>query len=76
MEAVLLTAIGVGGATVFGSVIGFVFKKISHRFSDIVLSFAAGVMLAAAVLGLILPSLEYGGKFGIVITVLFFLFFG
>lgn len=69
MEAVLLTAIGVGGATVFGSVIGFVFKKISHRFSDIVLSFAAGVMLAAAVLGLILPSLEYGGKFGIVITV-------
>ena len=66
---VLLTAIGVGGATVFGSLIGFAFKKISHRFSDIVLSFAAGVMLAAAVLGLILPSLEYGGRFGIIITV-------
>jgi len=45
------------------------FKKISHRFSDIVLSFAAGVMLAAAVLGLILPSLEYGGKFGLLVTV-------
>ena len=69
MELVLLTALGVGGATVFGSVVGFLFKKQSHRFSDIVLSFAAGVMLAAAVLGLILPSLEYGGKFGIVITV-------
>lgn len=69
MEMVLLTALGVGGATVIGSVIGFMFKKISHRFSDIVLSFAAGVMLAAAVLGLILPSLEYGGRFGIVITV-------
>ena len=27
-------------------------------------------MLAAAVLGLVLPSLEYGGKYGIVITVL------
>ncbi len=69
MEMVLLTAAGVGGATVFGSLIGFVFKKISHRFSDIVLSFAAGVMLAAAVLGLVLPSVEYGGKYGLIVTV-------
>ena len=70
MQLVLLTALGVGGATVIGALIGFAFKKISHQFSDIILSFAAGVMLAAAVLGLILPSLEYGGKFGIAITVL------
>ena len=69
MELVLLTALGVGGATLFGSVIGFVFKKFSHRFSDIVLSFAAGIMLAAAVLGLIIPSLEYGGKLSILVTV-------
>ena len=69
MTMVLLTALGVGGATVIGSLLGFVFKKISHKFSDIVLSFAAGVMLAAAVLGLIIPSIEYGGKWGIVITV-------
>ena len=69
LELVLLTAVGVGSATIIGSVIGFIFKNISHKFSDIVLSFAAGVMLAAAVLGLILPSLEYGGKFNILITV-------
>ncbi len=69
MELVFITAIGVGGATVIGAIIGFIFKKISHKFSDIVLSFAAGVMLAAAVLGLILPSLEHGGKYGIIITV-------
>ena len=69
MEMVFLTALGVGGATVIGSLIGFVFKKISHKFSDIVLSFAAGVMLAAAVLGLVLPSVEYGGKYGLIITV-------
>ena len=67
---VLLTALGVGGATIFGAILGFIFKNISHKFSDIVLGFAAGVMLAAAVLGLILPSIEYGGSFGIVITVL------
>ncbi len=69
MRMVLLTALGVGGATVFGSLLGFVFKKISHRFSDIVLAFAAGVMLAAAVLGLVLPSVEYGGRFGLLVTV-------
>ena len=48
MEMVLLTALGVGGATIVGAVIGFIFKNISHKFSDIVLSFAAGVMLSAA----------------------------
>lgn len=69
MEMVLLTAIGVGGATIFGSLIGFLFKEISHKFSDITLSFAAGIMLAASVLGLILPSLDYGGKYGIIVTV-------
>ena len=69
MEMVWLTALGVGGATVLGAIIGFVFKKVSHRFSDIVLAFAAGVMLAAAVLGLILPSLQYGGDGSLLITV-------
>lgn len=69
MKLVLITALGVGGATIFGSLIGFLFKKASHKFSDIILSFAAGVMLAAAVLGLIIPSLEFGGKYGLITTV-------
>ena len=70
MELVILTALAVGGATVVGALIGFIFKKMSHSFSDIILSFAAGVMLAAAVIGLILPSLEYGGKSGIITAIL------
>ena len=69
MELVLLTALGVGASTVIGAAIGFLFKKQSHKFSDIVLSFAAGVMLAAAILGLIIPSIDYGGRRGILITV-------
>ena len=69
MQMVFLTALGVGGATVIGAILGFAFKKISHTFSDIVLAFAAGVMLAAAIIGLILPSLEYGGKGGLFVTV-------
>lgn len=70
MDMVILTALGVGGATVIGALIGFAFKNISHRFSDYVLSFAAGVMLAAAIVGLILPSLDYGGQWGLLITTL------
>ena len=71
MRMVLLTALGVGGATVIGAVLGFAFKNISHKFSDLVLSFAAGVMLAAAVIGLVLPSLEYGsgGAMSLLVTV-------
>ncbi len=70
MHPIILTALGVGGATVVGALIGFLFKKPSHKFNDIILSFAAGVMLAAAVIGLILPSLEYGtGDWSIVITI-------
>lgn len=70
MQMVMLTALGVGGATIIGALLGFGFKKISHTFSDIVLAFAAGVMLAAAVIGLILPSLDYGGKFSLLVTVI------
>ena len=53
MELVLLTALGVGGATAIGALIGFIFKKISHTFSDIVLSFAAGAMIYVASVELI-----------------------
>ncbi len=69
MELVVITALGVGGATVFGAAIGFIFKKLSHTFSDIVLSFAAGVMLSAAVIGLIIPSLDYGEDYAIIVTI-------
>ncbi len=69
MDIVLLTALGVGGATVIGAVIGFIFKEITHKFSDMVLSFAAGVMLCAAVFGLVMPSVEYGGRFSVITTI-------
>ncbi len=69
MKLILLTALGVGGATVFGVALGFVFRRLSQKFSDIIISFAAGVMLAAAVLGLILPSIEQGGKYKLIVTV-------
>lgn len=62
MQLVLLTAAGVGGATIIGAALGFLIRKISHGFTDIIMGFAAGIMLSAAVIGLVLPSLEYGSR--------------
>ena len=70
MEVVILTAFGVGGATIIGAAIGFCFQHISEKMNDAILGFAAGVMLSAAVLGLILPSMESAGKSGMWMTVL------
>ena len=70
MGLVALTALGIGGATVVGALIGFCFKKINEKWNDGILGFAAGIMLAAAILGLILPSMEQAGKSGIWMTVL------
>ncbi len=69
MNTVILTALGVGGATVAGAIIGFLVKNISHKFSDIILSFSAGVMLSASITGLISQALECEGKFVLPITV-------
>ena len=70
MKIVLLTALGVGGASIIGALIGFLFKKASHKFNDIILSFAAGVMLCASVVGLVLPSMEYGGKYALPVAII------
>ncbi|MDO4739962.1 MAG: ZIP family metal transporter [Eubacteriales bacterium] len=65
MLPVVLTAIGIGGSTLVGALLGFVFRKIPHKWNDAISGFAAGVMMAAAVLGLILPAVEMGGTGGI-----------
>ena len=70
MGLVLLTAIGVGGATVAGSLIGFFVKEIPRRLSELTLSLAAGIMLAASVWGLIIPSMGDGSLKSTAITAL------
>ncbi len=63
MQLIIPVALGVGGATVVGALLGFAFKNITDKTGDTILAFAAGVMLAAAIIGLILPSLSYGSVF-------------
>lgn len=75
MQLAIITALGVGGATIVGVLIGFLFQKIPHEFNDVVLSYAAGIMLGAAILGLIIPSLNEGNVWvtiaGILVGALF-----
>ncbi|MBE6600116.1 MAG: ZIP family metal transporter [Ruminococcaceae bacterium] len=70
MEWVLITAGIIALSTVIGTFIGFCFKNISKKANNCVIGFSAGVMLCAAVGGLIEPAIEYGGNFGVLIAVL------
>lgn len=69
MYIVILTGLLVGGATVLGATLGLIFKNKSLQGSDLIMSFCMGVMLCAAVVGLIVPSYEDSGKYGIILTV-------
>lgn len=70
MQLALISALGVGGATIIGVILGFMFQKIPHELADGVMGFAAGVMLSAAVFGLVIPSLEYGNVWVTIIGIL------
>ncbi len=58
MANVWISAGGLFGATVIGSVLGFSIKQLPHKWNDTVLGYCAGIMLAASTLGLIVPAFE------------------
>lgn len=53
-------SLAAGALTGVGALGVFFFKRLSEKLEDSLLSFAAGIMLAAAFFSLILPSIEYG----------------
>ena len=61
MKNVLLCAIGVGGATMIGALMGVVVRDGARRHYHAIASIAAGVMLYAAFSGLIVPAFDTGG---------------
>ena len=65
----LLVLISVGGSTVLGVFGGLLVRRIPHRFNDAVLGFAAGVMLAASVLGLLAPAFAVAGATNLALAV-------
>lgn len=65
----LLVMLSVGGSTLLGVLGGLLVRKIPHRFNDAILGCAAGIMLAAAVFGLLIPAFDTS-KTGIVFAIL------
>lgn len=62
MNGLLLTGAGIGAATLLGSVLGCVLRGLTGRTYRIVSSIATGIMLCAAIHGLVLPALEDSGS--------------
>ena len=58
MSFVWISAAGLCGATLIGSLLGFLIKELPHMWNDATLGYCAGVMLAAATLGLIVPAFD------------------
>lgn len=54
------------GCTIVGSAVVFFFKTVSRKLLDIMMGFAAGVMIAASFWSLLQPSIEYAkGNYGV-----------
>lgn len=60
----LLAGLFTWGCTIVGSAIVFFFKHISRKLLDIMMGFAAGVMIAASFWSLLDPSLAYASQNG------------
>ena len=58
MTEVLISAIGLCGATIIGAILGFFIKELPHKWNDTVLGYCAGIMLAASTIGLIVPAFQ------------------
>lgn len=67
---VVICALAVGGATVIGTLLGFIFNTVSDKINDCIMGFASGLMLSAAFFGLIIPAIQLTGKSKIYIPIL------
>lgn len=70
MNLFLITALAVGISTVAGTGVGVLIRKIPHKYNDLILGCASGIMLAAAILGLIIPAAEGPVKTALPMTVI------
>lgn len=68
MSQVWISALGLCGATIIGSLLGFLIKELPHKWNDTVLGYCAGIMLAASTLGLIVPAFEMTAQWWLVVV--------
>lgn len=65
----VVVAFSSGVATVIGAAGGLLVRNLPHKFHDVMLGAASGVMLAAAVLGLIFPAAEMEQRGALIMAV-------
>lgn len=53
-----ICAAGLGGASLIGSGLGLIIRKIPHRLNDIFLGFCAGMMITASIVCLLAPAVD------------------
>ncbi|WP_121745008.1 ZIP family metal transporter [Natronorubrum halophilum] len=70
LSDVVVVAFLAGAATGLGALPVFVTDRISHRFYDAALGLAAGIMFGAAVFALVVPGLELGSLWEVVLGIL------
>lgn len=58
MSQIWISAAGLGGSILVGSLLGFLIKELPHKWNDTVLGYCAGIMLAASTLGLIVTAFD------------------
>ncbi len=61
MSQIWIAALALGMTTLIGTLLGFFFRGLPHRWNDTILGYCAGVMLAASTVGLIVPAFESAG---------------
>ncbi len=69
MTQIWISAAGLCGATLLGSLLGFFIKNLPHKWNDTILGYCAGLMLAASIIGLIVPGVETRGDMSVWIVV-------
>ena len=57
-ESIWISAVGLCGASIIGSIAGYFIKELPHKWNDSVMGYCAGIMLAASILGLLVPAFE------------------
>jgi len=66
MINVWISAAGLCGTTILGTILGYFIKELPHKWNDTLLGYCAGVMLAASTFGLILPAFEQSGHWWLI----------
>ncbi len=69
MSILAIVLLAVGSSTIIGVIFGLLIRKIPHQANDTIIGFAGGVMLAAAIIGLLAPAVNGADLTGAILSI-------